>query len=124
MMLKRQQIHTRKELKEYRKFLRENMTLAEAFLWNFLKAKKLEGKRFTRQHSIGNYIVDFYCASEKLIVELDGQVHLNSTIEEKDLKRTRYLESLGFNVIRFENKMVFDFLPTVLKEIKDNFKTP
>ncbi|OEY74087.1 endonuclease domain-containing protein [Salegentibacter salarius] len=123
-MLKRQQIHTRKELKEYRKFLRENMTLAEAFLWNFLKAKKLEGKRFTRQHSIGNYIVDFYCASEKLIVELDGQVHLNSTIEEKDLKRTRYLESLGFNVIRFENKMVFDFLPTVLKEIKDNFKTP
>ena len=124
MMLKRQQIHTRKELKEYRKFLRENMTLAEAFLWNFLKAKKLEGKRFTRQHSIGNYIVDFYCASEKLIVELDGQVHLNSTIEEKDLKRTRYLENLGFNVIRFENKMVFDFLPTVLKEIKDNFKTP
>ena len=124
MMLKRQQIHTRKELKEYRKFLRENMTFAEAFLWNFLKAKKLEGKRFTRQHSIGNYIVDFYCASEKLIVELDGQVHLNSTIEEKDLKRTRYLESLGFNVIRFENKMVFDFLPTVLKEIKDNFKTP
>ena len=124
MRLKRQQIHTRKELKEYRKFLRENMTLAEAFLWNFLKAKKLEGKRFTRQHSIGNYIVDFYCASEKLIVELDGQVHLNSTIEEKDLKRTRYLESLGFNVIRFENKMVFDFLPTVLKEIKDNFKTP
>ena len=124
MMLKRQQIHTRKELKEYRKFLRENMTLAEAFLWNFLKAKKLEGKRFTRQHSIGNYVVDFYCASEKLIVELDGQVHLNSTIEEKDLKRTRYLESLGFNVIRFENKMVFDFLPTVLKEIKDNFKKP
>nr|WP_308430005.1 DUF559 domain-containing protein [Salegentibacter mishustinae] len=124
MMLKRQQIHTRKELKEYRKFLRENMTLAEAFLWNFLKAKKLEGKRFTRQHSIGNYIVDFYCASEKLIVELDGQAHLNSTIEEKDFKRTRYLESLGFNVIRFENKMVFDFLPTVLKEIKDNFKTP
>jgi len=124
MMLKRQQIHTRKELKEYRKFLRENMTLAEAFLWNFLKAKRLEGKRFTRQHSIGNYIVDFYCASEKLIVELDGQVHLNSTIEEKDLKRTRYLESLGFNVIRFENKMVFDFLLTVLKEIKDNFKTP
>ncbi|KRG29198.1 endonuclease domain-containing protein [Salegentibacter mishustinae] len=123
-MLKRQQIHTRKELKEYRKFLRENMTLAEAFLWNFLKAKKLEGKRFTRQHSIGNYIVDFYCASEKLIVELDGQAHLNSTIEEKDFKRTRYLESLGFNVIRFENKMVFDFLPTVLKEIKDNFKTP
>ena len=58
-MLKRQQIPTSNELKEYRKFLRENMTLAEAFLWNFLKAKKLEGERFTRQYSIGNYIVDF-----------------------------------------------------------------
>jgi len=121
-MLKRQQIHTRKELKEYRKFLRENMTGAEAFLWKCLKAKNLEGRRFTRQHSIGNYIVDFYCASEKLIIELDGEIHLNSTMEERDLKRTRYLESFGFNVIRFENKMVFDYLPSVLKEITDNFE--
>jgi len=122
MTLKRQQIHTRKELKEYRKFLRENMTGAESFLWNCLKAKKLEGRRFTRQHSIGNYIVDFYCASEKLMIELDGELQLNSTMEERDLKRTRYLESFGFNVIRFENKMVFDYLPSVLKEITDNFE--
>ena len=118
----RKQIHTRQELKGYRKILRENLTPSEAFLWNFLKARKLEGKRFTRQHSIGNYIVDFYCASEKLIIELDGEVHLNSTAEEKDLKRTEYLEGLGFKVIRFENKMVFDFLTSVLKEITDNFK--
>ena len=121
MTLKRQQIHTRKELKEYRKFLRQNMTGSEAFLWNCLKAKKLEGRRFTRQYSIGNYIVDFYCASEKLMIELDGELQLNSTMEERDLKRTRYLESFGFNVIRFENKMVFDFLPSVLKDITDNF---
>jgi len=115
-------VHTRKELKGYRKSLRDNMTPAEAFLWNFLKAKKLEGKRFTRQHSVGSYIVDFYCASEKLIIELDGEVHLNSTTELKDLKRTKYLESLGFRILRFENKMVFDFLPSVLKEITDNLK--
>ncbi|WP_394370933.1 endonuclease domain-containing protein [Salegentibacter lacus] len=118
----RKQIHTRQELKGYRKILRESLTPAEAFLWNFLKARKLEGKRFTRQHSIGNYIVDFYCASEKLIVELDGEVHLNSTAEEKDSKRSEYLQGLGFKVIRFENKMVFDFLPSVLKEITDSFK--
>ncbi|SKB36429.1 Very-short-patch-repair endonuclease [Salegentibacter holothuriorum] len=116
------QIHTRKELKEYRRFLRGNMTGAEAFLWNCLKAKRLEGRRFTRQHSIGNYIVDFYCASEKLIVELNGEVHTNSVAEEKDLKRTKYLEGLGYKVLRFENKMVFDFLPSVLKDITDNFK--
>lgn len=119
----RRKIHTRRELKGYRKTLRENLTPAEAFLWNFLKARKLEGKRFTRQHSIGNYIVDFYCASEKLIIELDGEVHLNSAAEENDLKRTEYLQGLGFKIIRFENKMVFDFLPSVLKEITDNFKT-
>lgn len=99
------------------------MTSAEAFLWTCLKARKLNGRRFTRQHSIGNYIVDFYCASEKLIIELDGEVHLNSTAEEKDMKRTEYLEALGFKVIRFENKMVFDALPSVLMEITDNFKT-
>ncbi|WP_081210102.1 endonuclease domain-containing protein [Salegentibacter sediminis] len=120
--MKKQQIHTRLDLKRKRKFLRENMTAAEGFLWKFLKARKFVGKRFTRQHSIGNYIVDFYCASEKLIIELDGDVHLNSTAEEKDLKRTEYLEGLGFKLIRFENKMVFDALPSVLKEIRDNFK--
>ncbi|MBZ9730995.1 endonuclease domain-containing protein [Salegentibacter sp. JZCK2] len=119
----RKQIHTREELKGYRKALRENMTSCEAFLWNFLKARRLEGKRFTRQHSIGNYIVNFYCASEKLIIELDGEVHLNSNDEEKDLKRTEYLQGLGFKIIRFENKMIFDFLPSVLKEITDNFKS-
>ncbi|WP_394371801.1 endonuclease domain-containing protein [Salegentibacter tibetensis] len=119
----RKQIHTRQELKGYRKILRDNLTPAEAFLWNYLKARKLEGKRFTRQHSIGNYIVDFYCASEKLIIELDGEVHLNSNAEEKDLKRTEYLQGLGFKIIRFENKMIFDFLPSVLKEITDNFKS-
>ncbi|HSP10990.1 MAG TPA: DUF559 domain-containing protein [Salegentibacter sp.] len=75
----RKQLHTRKELKEYRRVLRTKMTPAEAFLWTCLKARKLEGKRFTRQHSIGNYIVDFYCASDKLIIELDGEVHFNST---------------------------------------------
>ncbi|HEY9184017.1 MAG TPA: DUF559 domain-containing protein [Salegentibacter sp.] len=76
-----------------------------------------------RQHSIGNYIVDFYCASERLIIEFDGQAHLNSTAAEKGLKQTEYLEALGFKVIRFENKMVFDFLISVLKEIIDNFRT-
>ncbi|PRX44093.1 DUF559 domain-containing protein [Salegentibacter salegens] len=58
-----------------------------------------------------------------MIIELDGGVHLNSATEERDLKRTGYLEGIEFKVIRFENKMVFDFLPTVLKEIKNNFRT-
>ncbi len=55
-------------------------------------------------------------------MELDGQIHLNNTADEYDRKREIDLENLGFTVIRFENKMVFDFLSSVLKEISDHFK--
>lgn len=122
MPQKNKRVHTKKELSERRRELRRTMTPAEAFLWNHLKAKKLDGRRFTRQHSIGNYVVDFYCASERLIVELDGEVHQSANAMEYDAKRTLYFEQLNYTVIRFENKMVFDFLPSVLTDIKDNFK--
>ena len=102
--------------------LRKNLTPAEAFLWKHLKARKLEGRRFTKQHSIGSFIVDFYCAAEKLIVELDGAGHMTFNGIEYDENRTNYLENLGYTVIRFENKMVFDNFPSVMMEIKDNFK--
>jgi very-short-patch-repair endonuclease len=70
--MKRPQLHSNKELAAFRKEPRSGLTPAEAFLWRHFKAKKLDGRRFTKQHSIGNYIVDFYCASEKLNIELDG----------------------------------------------------
>ncbi|WP_343487894.1 endonuclease domain-containing protein [Allomuricauda sp. d1] len=114
--------HDKPELRENRKELRQSLTSAEAFLWKHLQNKNLEGRKFRRQHSIVNYIVDFYCASEKLIIELDGQGHLNPTAEEKDQKRDNYLEGLGFTVLRFENKMVFDNLSSVLQGITDNFR--
>ena len=115
-------IHNKKYLEPYRKELRKNLTSAEAFLWKQLQQRKLDGKKFRRQHSIENYIIDFYCPEERLIIELDGQVHFNPTAQENDEKRTERLEELGFKVIRFENKMVFDNLQSVLQEIKDNFK--
>jgi len=119
--MKKTQIHTRKEIKEFRKELRNHLTPAEAFLWKYLKSKRFEGRRFTKQHSIGNFIVDFYCPSEKMIIELDGNVHNNQIAEDYDKKRTLYLNSLGYTVLRFENKMVFDNLDSVLMEIKDSF---
>lgn len=82
--------HTLKQLKEKRRNLRKSLTPAEAFLWKHLKAKKLRGRRFTRQHSIGRYIVDFYCAKEKLIIELDGEVHNNPESERYD-ESTRFI---------------------------------
>jgi len=119
--MKKIPIHNKKELLEFRRELRKNLTPAEAFLWNQLKAKQLDGKKFVKQHSIGNYIVDFYLSSDKLIIELDGEVHQNTTAAKYDERRTAYLNRKGFTVIRFENKMVFDNLESVLMEIRENF---
>jgi len=120
--MKRICLHNRKELIESRKDLRRNLTPSEAFLWKHLRAKQLDGKKFVKQHSIGKYIVDFYLASDKLIIELDGEVHQNPAAMEYDEQRTAYLTGLGFSVIRFENKMVFDNLQSVLMEIRANYK--
>ena len=119
--MKKPQVHTRKEIQDFRRELRHRLTPAEAFLWKHLKSRQFEGRRFTKQHSIGHFIVDFYCPSEKLIVELDGQVHINPVAEDYDQERTLYLNKLGFKVIRFENKIVFENLDFVLMEIRDNF---
>ncbi|MCZ4318494.1 endonuclease domain-containing protein [Aequorivita viscosa] len=120
--MRKKKIHDKPEMRAYRRELRNNATPAEAFLWKYLKGSQLGGRKFRRQHSIHNYIVDFYCASEGLIVELDGQVHMDASAEEYDRKREAVLKGLGFVIVRFENKMVFDFLPSVLKDIRDHFK--
>ena len=64
-------MHNKKELENYRKRLRKNGTSAEAFLWKYLQKRRLGGRKFRRQHSILNFIVDFYCAEEDLVIELD-----------------------------------------------------
>jgi very-short-patch-repair endonuclease len=110
-------------LKDTRKFLRRNLTEAECVLWSVLKGKKLDGRKFRRQHSIGYYIADFYCPSEKLIIELDGNHHFSPEGIEKDRERDEYLKELGIKVLRFENKEVLNNLSEVLKGIKSHFKT-
>ena len=116
-------IHNQKHLEERRKELRKNLTSAEVALWKSLKRKQLKGRKFRRQHSIQNFIVDFYYASEGLIIELDGAVHLNFAQQNYDFERTEILENLGLKVIRFENRLVFEDLSEVLEEIINHFKT-
>ena len=83
------------------KNLRKNMTPWERKLWYcFLKTYSV---RFQRQKPIDRYIVDFYCAKAKLIIELDGSGHYETESIENDRKRTEKLESLGYKVIRFTN---------------------
>jgi len=115
-------IHNRKELKELRQTLRTNATPAEWTLWNKLKQKQLDGRKFRRQHSVGDYILDFYCPMEKLCIELDGVYHFTSTQKQLDQLRTEYLNSLDIKVLRFENKDVLENIETVLKKIKAEFK--
>ena len=104
--------------------MRNNLTSAEATLWISLQGRKLKGRKFRRQHSIANYIVDFYCPAEKLVVELDGEDHFHSPVLEKDLVRDKYLATLNIKVLRFENDDVFDNLEQVLECIAQEFTTP
>ena len=114
--------HNNKYLKNNRKELRNNLTSAEARLWTMLKKKQLEGRKFRRQHSIDNFIVDFYCPQEKLVIELDGEVHNNILAERKDNVRDLTLKSYGITVLRFENKLVFKQPDLLLSAIKSEFK--
>jgi len=97
------------------------LTPAEARLWTILKNSKLDGRKFRRQHSVGKYILDFYCASEKLAIELDGAGHYTGRGIENDRERTSFIEQFGINVIRFENKRVFEDEEWVLDNIRTHF---
>ena len=114
-------IINRKELKSLRSSLRRSSTSAEAAIWELLKSKRLEGRKFRRQYSIGNYIVDFCCPSEKLIIELDGDPHGEYYKIQKDEIRDNYLVSLGFTVLRFENRFVFRDPDYIGSEIRNAF---
>ena len=114
--------YNKKKLREYRKSLRNNSTSAEAVLWRSIKNKQLEGRIFRRQFSVGNYILDFFCPSEKLCIELDGAQHFSEKGLLNDKKRDAFLNSLSIVVIRIENKHVFKFHEQVLEYIVEHFK--
>ncbi len=117
----KEKINNLPHLKFFRKNLRNNLTPAEASFWKVVQNSKLEGRKFRRQHSVGNYILDFYCPSEKLAIELDGEVHFNESARQYDYERKLFLEHYGIKVLRFENKLIFEELGWVLDKIKSNF---
>ena len=120
----KEQIHNRKSLKQVRRSLRDSLTPAEAVLWKNLQRSQLNGQKFRRQHSVGNYILDFYCPESRLAIELDGQGHFNSITSEYDEARTRFLRQLNIRVLRFENRAVFENLDAVLEVIRNHATTP
>jgi len=96
------------------KAFRREMTPPEARLWNALRAGRLKGLKFRRQHPIGPYILDFYCAEGKLAVEVDGAAHDLPDQAAHDRRRTAWLAGRGIKVIRLRAVHVKDELEGVL----------
>jgi very-short-patch-repair endonuclease len=84
-----------------------------------LKDKRL-GYKFRRQHSVGGYILDFYCKEKKLVVEIDGEIHRTKENREYDDVRDKFFKELGYKVLRFPNKQVEENVKEVVKIIKNH----
>ncbi len=104
--------------------LRRNLTDAERRLWSILRDRKLQGYKFRRQHPIGLYIVDFACAELWLVIEADGGQHADNLYDER---RTAWLESQGWRILRFWNNDILTnaegVRETILLEVQRNPST-
>lgn len=112
-------IFNRFRQRENRKQLRGTPVEAEAILWSRLKNKQQKGLRFRRQYSVGRYVVDFYCPSAKLIIELDGPSHQGRETQYYDHIRDTFIKSLGLRILRFKNDDIRRNLSNVLRTIQD-----
>ncbi|MBS1772178.1 MAG: endonuclease domain-containing protein [Bacteroidetes bacterium] len=121
--MKQRNLFNDKSLLDSRRELRNNPTPEEALLWDRLKNKQLQNRKFRRQHSIGNYILDFYCPSEMIAVELDGAHHFTTAGKQYDDERTLYLNEIGIRVLRFPNSSVTNDIEVVLGKICEHFKS-
>jgi len=99
------------------KELRGRMTKTEKMLWEELRGKKLGGYKFRNQHPVAKFILDFYCHSKKLGIEIDGEVHNMKRQKFYDEDRTEILNDFGIKILRFTNKEVEQDIEKVKKEI-------
>jgi very-short-patch-repair endonuclease len=107
------------KIKPYARKLRNNLTEPECILWNQIRKKQILDVQFYRQKIIGDYIVDFFAPTVRLVIELDGSQHYEQEAIEKDLSRDTYLNTLGLTVLRFDNDQVKESLNSVLEAIYD-----
>ena len=97
--------------------MRHPLTPAEAKVWAGVRNQQL-GVKIRRQHPIGHFIADFYCARARLVIEIDGDTHAEPDQAEYDIARTLWLEERGYRVIRFGNNEVHSNIEGVLEAIK------
>jgi very-short-patch-repair endonuclease len=114
-MTSEKHLRIRPEIRQRSRELRHPLTPAEASLWSVLRSRDLGAYKFRRQHPIGHFIVDFYCAEAKLVIEVDGDIHASQ--EAYDAARSEWLQTQGYTVIRFKNREVWERLDDVIGEI-------
>ncbi len=95
--------------------LRSNMSDAEEALWHLLRCRQISGLKFRRQHPFGDYILDFVCLENKLVIEVDGGQHEQQAWYDEN--RTQKLQAAGFRVLRFWNNEVLKEIESVKEKI-------
>jgi len=110
--------YNKKSTELKRRKLRFDMTDSERLLWNELRNRQFMDLKFRRQFGIGEYIVDFYCVSLRLVIELDGKQHFTEAHLEYDRIRADFMSSVGIKTIRFANDTVMTDIDSVLGVIK------
>ncbi len=109
-------------LKKIAGTLRKRMTETEIRLWNRIRKGQIQNLQFFRQKPIGKYIVDFYCPSRKLVIEIDGSQHYEEEGEKKDKERDAYLNKLNIKVLRCTNLDIYNNLEGVIDTIMEEVK--
>jgi very-short-patch-repair endonuclease len=115
-------MHRDTDLQERARDLRHNLTNGEQLLWSKLRAHRMHGFKFRRQHVIGTYVVDFVCLKERLIIEVDGESHFEDGREAADGQRDANLASQGFKVLRFGNRNVLTNINGIAGVIADELE--
>jgi len=105
-----------RELFQVSKDLRKSQTEAEEIIWEKLKSKKLNGLKFRRQIPYDTFVLDFLCPSKKVILEIDGKIHLKTKI--RDQERDEYFMEKGYKILRIKNEEVLNNVAAVLKRIR------
>lgn len=104
--------------REFARRLRRAMTLPEVLLWRALKARKLDGLHFRKQHPLGPYVLDFYCDAAKLCVEVDGYSHGIGQHPERDVRRDTYLAEMGIMTLRLSASLVLEDVDDAVATIR------
>ncbi len=118
------ELFNREQLKEYRRNLRNTPTRAEYEMWQGLRKHRSGGYKFRRQHSIGNFIADFYCPELKLVVEVDGVTHDDPEQQKYDANRTQFFHNQGIREIRFTDGEVLFSVDRCVERIINFITTP